>query len=346
MPSTVMVGPSGSVPDSIAGSSRARPRPRPCRRRRRRRAASTRSSRGTSRRCRGSAGPAGRRRRARCSTCPSRRCRRRRRRGDPVCRGARRVLTGEKPTGGSSSPGIRERAQQLLGAGRRSTTSSTRPTGRPGSWSMWTSSMLTPISPASAKSRASSPGWSGTDDEDRARRSRRAAVLAGDGRRAGDAAGQDLDERSAVDRVGARRHERVEVGAHLGEQVERRPRSWPRGSAATAPGRPPRRGSRRGRPGPTARGARRGRRREPSGDEHGEQVRQVRGPGDRPVVLLRRRAAPARRRTAATSASTSATASGRRAACGVTAQGRPSKRAALAASGPERSLPAIGWLPT
>ena len=32
--------------------------------------------------------------------------------------------------------------------------------------------------------------------------------------------------------------------------------------------------------------------------------------------------------------------------CGVTAQGRPSKSAAEAAKGPERSLPAIGWLPT
>ena len=33
-------------------------------------------------------------------------------------------------------------------------------------------------------------------------------------------------------------------------------------------------------------------------------------------------------------------------ACGVTAQGRPSNRVAEAASGPERSEPAIGWLPT
>ena len=32
--------------------------------------------------------------------------------------------------------------------------------------------------------------------------------------------------------------------------------------------------------------------------------------------------------------------------CGVTAQGRPSNSEALAARGPDRSLPAIGWLPT
>ena len=57
-------------------------------------------------------------------------------------------------------------------------------------------------------------------------------------------------------------------------------------------------------------------------------------------------AAPVRRRTARTSASTSSTASGREPSCGVTAHGRPSKSAALAASGPERSLPAIGWPPT
>ena len=46
------------------------------------------------------------------------------------------------------------------------------------------------------------------------------------------------------------------------------------------------------------------------------------------------------------SASTRATAAAVECTCGVTAQGRPSKSAAVAASGPERSLPAIGWLPT
>ena len=45
-------------------------------------------------------------------------------------------------------------------------------------------------------------------------------------------------------------------------------------------------------------------------------------------------------------ASTSSTASGSDLSCGVTAHGRPSKSAALAASGPERSLPAIGCPPT
>ena len=34
------------------------------------------------------------------------------------------------------------------------------------------------------------------------------------------------------------------------------------------------------------------------------------------------------------------------ASCGVIAHGRPSNSDSLAASGPERSLPAIGWLPT
>ena len=47
-----------------------------------------------------------------------------------------------------------------------------------------------------------------------------------------------------------------------------------------------------------------------------------------------------------TSSSTSATASGSDVACGVTAHGRPSKRALLAASGPDRSEPAIGCPPT
>ena len=32
--------------------------------------------------------------------------------------------------------------------------------------------------------------------------------------------------------------------------------------------------------------------------------------------------------------------------CGTTAHGRPSNSGAAAARGPERSLPAIGWLPT
>ena len=81
------------------------------------------------------------------------------------------------------------------------------------------------------------------------------------------------------------------------------------------------------------------------GDQRGEQVRHVRGAGDGGVVLLglsRTGTAPQSR----ASASTSSTASGAEPSCGVTAQGRPSNSAALAASGPERSLPAIGWPPT
>ena len=79
-PSTMIVGPSGSVPDTDLRLVRRAPRPPRGRARRRRGAASTRSSRGTSRRCRGSAARAGRRRRATCSTCRSRRVRRWRRR--------------------------------------------------------------------------------------------------------------------------------------------------------------------------------------------------------------------------------------------------------------------------
>ena len=43
---------------------------------------------------------------------------------------------------------------------------------------------------------------------------------------------------------------------------------------------------------------------------------------------------------------TASTASGDAASCGVTAHGRPSNSDADAANGPDRSLPAIGWLPT
>ena len=43
---------------------------------------------------------------------------------------------------------------------------------------------------------------------------------------------------------------------------------------------------------------------------------------------------------------TASTEAGSARSCGVTAHGRPSKRLAVAAKGPERSLPAIGWLPT
>ena len=72
----------------------ARP-PRTRRARRRRGAASTRSSRGTSRRCRGSGARAGRPPRERCWTCRIRRCRRPR----PRCPGTP-LLTTDQPTGG------------------------------------------------------------------------------------------------------------------------------------------------------------------------------------------------------------------------------------------------------
>ena len=84
---------------------------------------------------------------------------------------------------------------------------------------------------------------------------------------------------------------------------------------------------------------------EPPGGQGGQQVRQVGRAGDGLVVLLggerdrRGAAGPA-------SAVTSATAPGSACSCGVTAHGRPSKSDSLAANGPDRSLPAIGWLPT
>ena len=82
--------------------------------------------------------------------------------------GARTVRTGcgsrrGSTTGGSTQPRDSRRAPAGARHAPSSTTSSTSPTGRPGSWSMRTSSMLTPLSPASANSRASSPGWSGTE---------------------------------------------------------------------------------------------------------------------------------------------------------------------------------------
>ena len=43
---------------------------------------------------------------------------------------------------------------------------------------------------------------------------------------------------------------------------------------------------------------------------------------------------------------TSSTAAGSASSWGVIAHGRPSNSAADAANGPERSLPASGWLPT
>ena len=102
------------MPDSISGSSAARGDRVRVVRRRRRGAASTRSSRGTSRRCRGSADPAGRRPRARCSTCPIRRCRRWRRRYRPGAGGSAahepRAYRWVDP-----APGF-ERRQQVLGA--------------------------------------------------------------------------------------------------------------------------------------------------------------------------------------------------------------------------------------
>ena len=124
-----------------------------------------------------------------------------------------------EPTGESSNHEIPERP---AGAPPRlsSTTSSVRPTGRPGSWSMCTSSMLTPISPASPKSRASSPGWSGTGHEDRAHRVGpvRRACRGWPGCRLTPALRMRC-ERIALGRVADRGDQGVELLAHLPQQV-------------------------------------------------------------------------------------------------------------------------------
>ena len=155
--STVIVGARGRC-RSRSGIRRSARRPRRGRGRRRRGGASTRSPRGTSHPCRGSATPAVGRRRGTCSTCPI-----------PTCRRRRRRLRTQRCSRGASLPVSHpipgfQGGQQVLGARSSSTTSSTSPVSRPGSWSMRTSSMLTSLSPASANSRA------------RARRAGRAAT--------------------------------------------------------------------------------------------------------------------------------------------------------------------------
>ena len=72
----------------------------------------------------------------------------------------------------------------------------------------------------------------------------------------------------------------------------------------------------------------------------------MRGPRDGQVVLLAESDVRRQRRTPQPAPRPSDTAASLRGSCGVTAQVRPSKRSAAAASGPERSLPAIGWPPT
>ena len=85
---------------------------------------------------------------------------------------------------------------------------------------------------------------------------------------------------------------------------------------------------------------------QPAGDQGGQQVRHVRGARHGAVVLGGRqqhRSRPAGRGERLDQLDRS---HGSAAACGVTAQGRPSNSVALAAERPGRSLPAIGWLPT
>ena len=266
------------MPLSIRGSAAARGDRGRRRARRRRGAASTRSSRGTSHRCRGSGARAGRRPRERCWTCPIRRCRRSR----PRCPGRHCSQPASLPVG---HPAPRfERGQQVLGA-LLVDQQLDQPTGRPGSWSMWTSSMLTSLAPASANSRASSPGWSGTETKTDRAGPGRAAVLAGDRQRS---------------------RPRLPPAAPGAGRGRRRPRRRSRRRAGRAPrpaGRAPPRSSRprsgRRAPGPAGHPghvahALAGQREvvdrgvgQPAGGQGGEQVRDVRGPGDRPVVLDR-----------------------------------------------------------
>ena len=123
------------------------------------------------------------------------------------------------------------------------------------------------------------------------------------------------------------------------------PARWRQDLAATGPGRRPRSGSRRAPPGPRGQvlGLRLG---ELPATSDGQQVRQVGGAGHRPVVLGRGEphgSAPQQPRQRLDQGDRRLA---RTCTCGVIAHGRPSNSAAVAASGPDRSLPAIGWLPT
>ena len=203
--------------------------------------------------------------------------------------------------------------------------------------------MLTPEEPASAKSRASSPGWSGT--ETKTERVARAGppCLPGIACGAGDAASEQLAQHGAV-AVGHGPLQDVELLADLGEQaverarVERDDLLPQRRIAARDPGDVADALTRQREVGGGCSG-------QPPGDQNGQQVGQVRRTGDCLVVLERghpHRHRPADRCQLLDQRHRVA----RRAGVGVTAHGRPSNSAALAARGPDRSLPAIGWPPT
>ena len=170
--------------------------------------------------------------------------------------------------------------------------------------------MLTPMSPASANSRASSPGWSGTATNTDAvgapgrracrgwrgcrRRPRRAArrapspVAVGDRARAARRARRGT---SSQQRRAARRALAVTICSH-------------------SAGSPPAIRVTSRTPCPDSARWSGGRVGQPAGDQRGQQVRQVRDAGHRPVVLLGGHPDRRRRRTARPARSTSATASG------------------------------------
>ena len=329
-PSTVMVGPGGSVPEAIRGSSQR---------------AATASGSCTSTPWRSihqviaryiapgvevAQPQPPRRHRGTCSTCPIRTCRRRRRR--PRSRGRGALLT-RRQAYRWVTQSLASREVSRCSARSSSTTSSTRPVSRPGSWSMRTSSMLTSLSPASANSRASSPGWSGSEtktDAGRAHRARRACPGSPGcpprPRRAPPPAPPGRPSPTAA--MTASR-----LVAHLGEEgehlvgvggddlaVEHRVAAGHPGDVADAL---------------AGQGQVVGRRvGEAAGDQGGEQVRHVRGPGDGGVVLDR--AQPDRYGAAEPGERLDQRRPrpGRTSSCGVTAQGRPSNSAAAGGQRP------------
>ena len=234
------------------------------------------------------------------------------------------LVTGPQPTGGSPSRGIRERPAGAR-RGSSSTSSSTSPTGRPGSWSMWTSSMLTSLAPASANSRASSPGWSGTETKTDARRPRRARRACPGSR------GCRPRPRSRISPSAARSPRRRP--RRSGRRAGRGPRSSRPATAAAFPvticcqsaGSPPAIRVTSRTPWPRARGGRSGASASRPATSDGQQVRagarSGRRPGRAPPGSAVRGSAPHSR----ASSSTAAVAAARRSArAGVTAHGRPS----------------------
>ena len=239
------------------------------------------------------------------------------------------------------------------GAADGSTISCTRPACWPVACSIRTSSMLTPARPASAKIRASSPGWSPMSTATISYAAGAAPCLPGTRTRPGVAAAQHvLDAVGALAALGLvgglqgaqRPHRLVEVGGDLGEHVGDRARVGGEDVDPHPRGRRRRSGSRPGCPARTA--VRRPPRRPPGG----------RRPCWRPGAGMCETSATARSWASASmttgTARQSETSSRARfstsvsvSRVGVSTQGRPSKRSAVAASGPDCSRPDIGCVP-